>query len=148
MSALKINLQNKTACLEGHIRYMWFENKTIGLEKTLFHSISIPLEPFDSGFEHVDQPEKPSIDIEWLNLNLADPNDLDGVEISIQPDGDAQASIYIGGAHNPIDIDSLVLKHVQDNLFEITAKAMIDFEYEGIAQNEFFEVSTTVVLKQ
>ena len=37
---MKIDLQQKTAALQGSIEHYWFENETTGLKKTLFHRIS------------------------------------------------------------------------------------------------------------
>ena len=66
----KIELQRKTTAKKGRIEMYYFENNSIGLKKTLFHRIYIPLEPFDSGLEYESQPIETEIVIEWLNLKL------------------------------------------------------------------------------
>jgi hypothetical protein len=55
----KIELQQKTTAKKGKIEFYYFENENIGLKKTLFHRIYIPLEPFDSGLEYESQRYSP-----------------------------------------------------------------------------------------
>ena len=53
-----IGLQENARPLPGTIEHYWFENERVGLARTLFHRIRIPFEPFDSGLDHVPQPER------------------------------------------------------------------------------------------
>ena len=140
-----IDLQNKTQAKDGTIEYYWFENPNIGLEKTLFHRITIPLKPFDSGLEYVEQPEDTVLLIEWINLDLKDPVLLDGVEITSEATKDVEASIYIGSAHNWTNIHRLNLKEIEPNKYELHGKVTVEFENEGVAKNEDFEFTTTAV---
>lgn len=50
-----INLQQKTRAKKGIVEPYWFENDTIGLPRTLFYRITIPLQAFDSGLEYEEQ---------------------------------------------------------------------------------------------
>jgi hypothetical protein len=145
MAMVKIDLQNKTKPREGSIECYRFENENIGLSKTMFHRITIPLEPFDSGLTHVDQPEETAIVIEWINLGLRNPSDLDGVEISSKTDRDLEASIYVGTAHNWIEVDSLTLKATGSNRYELHGKVKVRFEDARIGANEGFHFTTTAV---
>jgi hypothetical protein len=140
----KINLQNKAKAKKGTAEMYWFENDFTGLKKTLFHRITVPLTPFNSGLEYESQPVKTAIFIEWLVLNLADPNDLDGVEISSQKYEKMEASVYIGGAHNICDVNQLNIKRKKDNTYFIEGELLIVFEHEGVAENEVFTFQTTI----
>ena len=140
-----IDLQNKTKALDGTIEYYWFENENIGLENTLFHRIRIPLKPFDSGLEYAEQPEDTVLVIEWINLGLKDPALLAGVEITSGTTKDVEASIYVGTAHNWVNIHSLHLKEIAPKKYEIYGKVTVEFENEMAAKNEDFEFSTTAI---
>jgi hypothetical protein len=140
----KINLQNKAKAKKGTAEMYWFENDFVGLKKTLFHRITIPLTPFDSGLEYESQPVKTKIVIEWLVLDLADPYDLDGLEISSQKYEQMEASTYIGGAHNICDVNRLHIKRKKDNTYFIEGELMIVFEHEGVAENEIFTFQTMI----
>ena len=142
-----INLQRKTKAKEGSIEYYWFENSNVGLERTLFHRISIPLEPFDSELSYVEQPEETEIVFEWYKLNLDDPNKLDGLDLSQDNYPEAESSVYIGAAHNWCKIISLVLTRLSDLEFSIHGELEIDFESEGVGRNESFQFDTKVLLK-
>ena len=140
-----IGLQSKTKAKEGTIEYYWFENENVGLKNTLFHRITIPLEPFDSGLDYVEQPEDTLLMIEWINLGLKDPSLLAGVEITSEAKKDTEATIYIGAAHNWANIHSLHLKEIAPNKYEINGKITVEFENEMVANNEYFEFTTTAV---
>ena len=141
---MKIDLQNRTKPLSGTIDYYWFENKRIGLECTLFHRILIPLEPFDSRLEYIHQPEDTLVYIDWINLNLEDPDQLDGVTLSYLEFEDMEASVYIGAAHNPIDIKKLTLRRISENKYHLEADMFVDFSHEGVAENEDFNIEIEV----
>lgn len=133
-----IRLQEKAKPGLGFIEHYCFENPQIDLPRTLFHRIAVPLAPFDSGLEYVRQPESTTVIIEWINLGLADPAQLDGIEISTDATPDIEASLYLGGAHNWYHIDRLTLTRIDDH-YSINCSGMVEFENEGVAQNERFE---------
>jgi len=140
----RINLQGKTKAQPGKAEKYWFRNERIGLENTLFHRIYIPLEPFDSGLKYEDQPVETEIVIEWLKLDLVDPDNLDGIEVSNRAYEDAEASIYIGHAHNICDIKKLTFKRIEKDIYQVTGDIVVDFENEGVAQNESFSFQTMI----
>ncbi len=144
---ITVELQNKTQAEKGTVEKYWFENENIGLKKTLFHRIIIPLKPFNSGIEYESQPIETDLIIEWLNLNLTNPDELDGITIKTDKDSEAEASIYIGNAHNPVDIMELTLNKIDERKYRIIGKIMIDFEHEMVAKNEIFEFKTTAEFK-
>lgn len=124
-----INLQNKTKAKEGKIEIYYFENENIGLKKTLFHRIYVPLEPFNSGLEYESQPLETEIVIEWLNLNLIDPTNLDGVNLISNHNDDLEISIYVGNAHNPCDLIKMSLRKVEGITYEIKCNLFVDFQH-------------------
>lgn len=72
----KIELQKKTKAQNATVEAYWFENESIGLNKTLFYRITIPLEPFDSGLEYEEQPLSTEIVLDWYELKLENPDEL------------------------------------------------------------------------
>lgn len=142
-----IDLQGKTMPKEGVIEYYWFENENIGLRNTLFHRITIPLEPFDSGLDYINQPEETELVVEWLNLGLKDPSILAGVEINSSSTKDVEASIYVGATHNWTVIENLKLMETAPNKYELSGNVIVEFENEGVGKNEKFNFTTTAVYK-
>ncbi|MFL1012363.1 hypothetical protein [Flavisericum labens] len=142
----KVDLQNKTKPKKGKIEIYFIENKNIGLKKTLFHRIYIPLEPFNSGLEYESQPVETEIVVEWLNLNLKEPTDLDDLILTSSSEDETEISVYVGSAHNPCDIQRLALKRIDDNLYKVECKLLVDFEHEGVAENEEFIFRTQLEL--
>ena len=143
----RIDLQGKTKPKQGSIESYWFKNENIGLNNTLFHRITIPLEPFDSGLEYVDQPEETEFVIDWINLHLDDPSKLDNIEITSQLTKGVEATIYVGCAHNWSNIHSLKLKEIEPDKYEIHATVTVEFKNEGVAQNEKYNFTTTAIYK-
>lgn len=144
---ITIGLQNKTQAEKGTVEKYWFENKHIGLENTLFYKIIIPLKPFNSGLAYEEQPLETSLVIEFLKLNLSEPNELDGIVIKTNKDSDNEASVYIGSVHNPFDINNLTFKKLKENEYQVNGEIMVDFEYEMTAKNECFNFNTIVEFK-
>ena len=142
----KINLQNKTEAKKGKVEVYWFENKNTGLQKTLFHRINIPLDSFNSGLDYESQPVDTEIVIEWMKLNLDEPTNLDGLRLTTTPEDETEASIYVGSAHNPCDIKNMELKMITYNIYEMKCELFVEFEYEGVAENEEFEFVTQLEL--
>lgn len=140
----KINLQNKAKAKKGTAEMYWFENEFVGLKRTLFHRITIPLTAFNSGLDYESQPVKTEIVVEWLDLNLANPNDLDGLEITQEKYPKTEASVYIGGAHNWCDVTQLTIHRKKENHYTIEGVLFIVFEHEGVAENETFSFKTTI----
>jgi hypothetical protein len=132
-----INLQAKARPGLGQIECYWFENANTNLKRTLFHRIVIPFAPFDSGLTYESRPVSTELTVEWIKLGLTNPSDLDGVVIAMDSTPDVEASIYLGHAHNPVHLEELRLTREGDS-YHIRCRATIDFEFEGVAQNEPF----------
>lgn len=144
----EINLQNKTTAEKGYAEKYWFENEKIGLKKTLFHRIHVPLTPFNSGLEYEDQPVETEIVIEWLNLNLKNPDNLDNLKITSMEYKEMECSTYVGSAHNPCEVRNLVINHHKGNVYDIKGELFVYFELEGVGKNESFNFQTTIEYKE
>ena len=138
---VNIDLQNKTQAENGTVEKYWFEN-------TLFHRIIIPLKPFDSGLDYEQQPLDTWLVIEFLKLDIANPNELDGLVITTDKDSDNDASVYVGSAHNPFDINKLTFNKISENIYNSEGEIEVIFEHEMIANNELFRFKTTVEFKE
>jgi hypothetical protein len=141
-----IGLQSKAHPREGHIEWYWFENSSIGMLRTLFHRIVIPFEPFNSGLNYVAQPEKTSLVVEWLKLNLDNPARLHGLQLSAASAPEMEATIYLGSAHNWVDITDLSIAAVGDR-YLVKCRSKVKFEDEGVAMNEGFEFEACVAYR-
>ncbi|MPW27719.1 hypothetical protein F9L16_01730 [Agarivorans sp. B2Z047] len=139
-----INLQDKTEALEGIIESYWFENESIGLINTLFHRFTIPLKPFESGFEYDEQPLETEIVLDWYALGLDKPEELDGLNIAENSNEDAEGSVYVGCAHNSVVVKKLALSRLEAGNFNAEGELHIEFENEGVGNNEIFKFSTTL----
>ena len=134
----RINLQDRATPRDGTISFYWFENESIGLKRTRFHRIQVGFDPLDTGCDYIKQPEVPQLTVEWIELDIDDPGLLAGVDIFSTHHRTMEASIYIGAAHNPIDVSSMHLKEVAVDRYEVEASLRIDFEFEGVADSEDF----------
>lgn len=137
----KINLQQKARTCVGEISNFWFENSNIGLQRTLFYKIVVPLEPFDSGLCYVQQPEETEIVIDWIVLDSPSIESIESFEIGSDSSVSYESTIYIGSAHNPIDYERLLFKRISANEFFVQGRALIDFKHERVAENEYFDFS-------
>jgi hypothetical protein len=140
---VKIKLQNKTQVEKGIIKSYWFENENIGLANTLFHRITLPLKEFDSGLDYEEQPVQTEIVLDWYNLGLPEPSELDGLNLSHSNYSDAEGSVYVGCSHNWCDVKKLnIVKNIDGN-FDVSGKILIEFEKEGVGENEEFTFQTS-----
>jgi hypothetical protein len=145
---VNIDLQKKTQAEKGIVEKYWFENENIGLKNTLFHRIIIPLKSFDSGLEYEQQPLETSLVVEFLKLDLSNPNELDGIVITTDKDSYNDASVYVGSAHNQFDINKLTFNKTSENIYNIEGEIEVLFEHEMVAKNELFHFKTTVEFKE
>lgn len=140
----KINLQSKTKASKGMVEAYWFENENIGLKNTLFHRITIPLTQFDSGSDYEEQPVNTQIILDWYELGLSEPELLDGLELSHKSYPEAEGSVYVGNAHNWCDVKKLEITKKNTNEFCAKVELIIEFENEGVAENESFNFETSL----
>lgn len=140
----KIQLQSKTKALKGSVEAYWFENENIGLKNTLFHRIKIPLAVFDSGLEYEEQPVETEIVLDWYKLDLLAPDELSGLNLKHELYPDAEGSVYIGSAHNWCDVKRLDISKNTDGSLSAAGEIAVEFENEGIAENELFRFETNI----
>jgi hypothetical protein len=115
----------------GQMRAHLYQNPGIGLPPTLFYDITIPLEPFDCGLEWEEQPVHTEFSLEFIELPVDDWRDLDGRSFDLAP-GDAEGSIYLGGAHNPVDVQTLRFTRLAGTALRIDCTLFCDFEAEMV----------------
>jgi hypothetical protein len=140
----KVNLQQKTSAREGTLSFYWLENPRENLPLTKFYRVQIPLAPFDSGLEWDLQPTETKLEIDGIVLAADDDTELDGLSISSASQPELEASIYLGAVHNPCDVEALTLTRRSEERFRLRARLLVDFEYEGVTENEIFELETDV----
>ena len=141
-----INLQDKTSAEKGKVDDFWVESKNIFLKKTVFHSMNIPLKPFELELDGETQTIETQIAIDWLNLHLRDPFELDKLILKSSPNDGSEIFISIGDVRNPCAIKKMAINKISDNLYEIDCIFRVDFEHEKIAKNEIFMFKTQVEL--
>ena len=127
----------------GQMQARLFQNLHIGLAPTLFYDITIPLEPFDSGLEWEEQPVHTEFRLEFVRLPVKDWRDLDGESFEIAQD-DADGSIYLGTAHNPVDIRRIQFTRLGETTLRIDCALFCDFESEMIADSIVVELTTEI----
>lgn len=142
-----INLQEKTTAGKGKVDVFWYKNERIGLERTIFHRIRIPLKSIASELEEGAQAIDTEIEIDWLNLNLRDPLELDRLILKSTPDDDSEIMVLLGKAHNPCDLKRMAITKIGDYLYEIDCTLRVDFEQEKVAANEIFKFKTQIEVK-
>ncbi|MEN0048586.1 MAG: hypothetical protein AAF806_16110 [Bacteroidota bacterium] len=96
--------------------------------------------------EYESQPIKTEIVIEWLNLKLKEPTNLDGLKLTSTPEDDTEVSIYVGGAHSPCNINKMEFQKIEEYIYKVDCSLLVDFEYEGVAPNEEFNFNTELRL--
>jgi hypothetical protein len=140
----RINLQEKTKARKGTVEAYWFENELTGLDYTCFHRITIPLTKFYTGLEFDPNIVLTEIVFDWLVLDLDDPRNLDKLMICDANYPKLETSVYIGGRHNWCNVQELSINQKSAFLYAVVGKLIIDFEAEGVSQNESFCFETTI----
>ena len=141
----RIDLQGKTRAEPGEFSCYWFENRNVDLPRTRFCRFRIPLAPFDSGLDYEVQPVRTEILIDWLPLDAASTQELDGLRVSSESHPSMEGTLYLGSAHNWCEIRSLVIQRLDDKEVEVTGELVVELQNEGVAPNEPFSFSTRLV---
>ncbi|HEX7898538.1 MAG TPA: hypothetical protein VF950_12310 [Planctomycetota bacterium] len=130
----------------GTLHALIFENLKIGLPRALFYDLEIPLAPFDSGLPG-DAPDiAKRFRLNFLQLPAPDWRRLDGRTFELEADA-ADGSIYLGNAHNPVDLPRLEFRNLEGCRFQVEARLNCDFEFENVALSDTVELATTVEFK-
>lgn len=122
---------NRLEPQRGTIGGFLFENRHVGLRRTLFHTITVPLKAFTLPGEK--KRVKTEFQLDFIEL----PEEpfqgyaaLAGTTYEV-PEGYVDGSIYVRGAHNPLNVTSIAFSHAQRGLVYVRIAAAIDFESEG-----------------
>jgi hypothetical protein len=123
--------------LKGQMSCNLWENSHINLPLTLYYSIEIPLQPFNSGHDYVDQPTDTTIMIEWAifsnEQNIQQEQNwknLVGKRFSLDYDDEtAEGSIYLGTEHCQFNSEINFLS-LNGTMFEIELKMDVGFNIE------------------
>lgn len=122
---------------KGKISCNLWENSNINLPMSLFYSIEIPLQPFNSGQDYVYQPTETSIMIEWIvfedlvnGQQEANWKKLVGRQFDLSYQNEnAEGSIYLGSEHCLLN-SQITFLSLSGNTFEVEFKMAIDFNIE------------------
>jgi hypothetical protein len=142
----KIPVSNFKAKL-GSMRAHLFHNPAIGLAPTLFYDITIPLEPFDSGLEWEEQPVNTEFRLEFLVFSIKDWRGFDEKSFGDISQENSDATIYLGTAHNPVFINYINFKWLEQAKLKIDCTLLCDFEFESVAEKEIVKLSTEISFK-
>lgn len=123
--------------LKGQMSCNLWENSHINLPLTLYYSIEIPLRPFNSGHDYVDQPTDTAIMIEWAIFSDGQNNHqernwkkLVGRQFNLSyNDKTAEGSIYLGTEHCQFNSEINFLS-LTETTFDIELKMAVDFNIE------------------
>ncbi len=127
----------------GTMNARLFENPYIGLARTLFYDITIPLEPFDSGLSYEEQPVETAFQLEFLRFLLNDWRAFDDRDFTLAPE-DSDGSIYLGAAHNPVHVSHMHFARRDRTRFQIDCTLYCVFEQAGVGDNTTVELKTDV----
>jgi len=124
-----------------------FHNPSIGLVPTLFYDITIPLESFDSGLEWEEQPVNTEFQLDFLVFPIKDWRDFDENSFDDISEENSDASIYLGTAHNPVFINHINFKWLEQANLKMDCILLCDFEFESVAEKEIVKLSTEISFK-
>jgi hypothetical protein len=120
-----------------------FENPFAGIRPTLFYNVTIPLEPFNSGFDWDPRPLETAFSLEFLELQQRDWRKLDGHSFTLSEE-QSDCSIYIGGSHCPVDVLLLSFVRTEKVTFHIHAQLLCHFDDERLGENALVALDTDV----
>lgn len=140
----KLN-SNSIIPLRGKMESIIFENKNIGLQRSIFYSLSISLKPFN----YESEPVSTSLELEWINLNTTNWRGLENKEFAfpLNPKaGYIDASIYLSSEHIYVDITKIIFGKISENNIEVQIFGSINFNTSGHknCKNTKFNIRTTI----
>lgn len=127
----------------GTLQARLFENEHIAMPLSLFYDVHIPLEPFEIGSKRARERVETTFRLEFIPLPVPDWRQLGGQVFSLKPD-DADGSLYLGGAHNPVDIREMHFLRVGDGVFHLDCTVFCDFDSEGVSKNAVVQLATQI----
>lgn len=136
----------------GTISAMLWANENASLPLTLFHAITIPLQPFVAETWEGKARYQTSLRLDFIELDLpfGGYRALQGRSFRFprnpQP-GYVDGSVYLGGAHNPVNVDALSFGKARGRTIEVRVRAALDFEHEGIGLRNVANYSLSTTLR-
>jgi hypothetical protein len=133
-------LRAKPGTISGHV----FENPSVGIERDLFWSISVPFEPI----EYQDEEVRPLLQCDWIVWPLARWRDLAGMKLTEVKDARRfEASFYVYD-HSELAVESLELAARKRGGFELFLRGCVDFLANDGAIEPFpIEIETPLALE-
>ncbi len=117
--------------------YLW-ENDNINLPLTMYYSIEIPLEPFDSGHDYVEQPCETLLAIEWILFRDNNGQQIKNWKSLVKKefqlsyeDETAEGSIYLGSEHCQFN-SYLRFTEILGTTLDIDLKLAINFNIDTV----------------
>ncbi|WP_276483532.1 hypothetical protein [Paraflavitalea pollutisoli] len=125
--------------LAGQMSCKLWENHHINLPLSLYYSMDIPLAPFNSGHDYVEQPTVTSFIIDWMILKdqfggrqESNWKNLVNKQFSLSyEDGTAQGTIYLGFEHQQFNSEVKFLS-LNGTTFDIELRIAPEFDMETV----------------
>lgn len=114
----------------GELRSVVFENEHVGIPRSVYFNISIPVAPFDFDGESVET----AVRLDLIDFGVADWRLLSDklFVFPVNPtEGYIDGSMYLGHAHNPADVTRIAFGRFADSSVEVEIDIAFDFTYEG-----------------
>lgn len=104
----------------GKISCLIFENPSIGLERSAFWCVRLEFEP-------VGDEDETSMTCEWIPWKFRHWKELDGASLTADGDDEMVEGSFYVCEHDPMEKVSLSVRHVRDNLFELSMEMVVDY---------------------
>lgn len=138
---MTLNLQEKTSSKEGIFEFYNFVNPPIIPIDTKYCRIEIPLDDFESGLDFDEEITSTEIIFEWIRAEYFER--LESNPITDLGE-DVEVSIYVGNVHNECQINNVLISKGDSTGFGIKCELEINFESQGVANNESFKFETII----
>ena len=96
--------------------------------------LTIDLKPFDTGLKFENNPVKTEIGLDEIRLPVNKFETLFEKSFTLEPDS-CEGSIYLGGAHNPVEIRNISFQQIDKDSIFIDTHLFLDFAYEKVAKS-------------
>ncbi len=112
------------------VRNFTFIQGTIEHQDEYTYAFNIPISPFELDEENVET----SLRLDFIKLSKPIENYIDEtVAFPVNPnEGYIDGSIYLKGAHNPVDVTAIKFIKLQDGILKVEMNMDFIFEFEGI----------------
>jgi len=104
----------------GEIYCMVFGNPNVGLERSLFWSLSLEFEP-------IGEENETSMTCEWIPWKFRCWKDLDGATLTAKYGDDGIEGSFYVCEHDLMETVTLSIRHVRENFFELKMEMTVDY---------------------